>query len=197
LEANQMASSFIENLGGNSFKLTPLPTLAQVAPVNGLVTEDVNADGNPDVIMVGNDYGNEVFAGRYDAFTGLILLGDGKGNFIPESSAATGFYVPGDAKSLVKVRGVGQDLFIASQNKDSLLVFAKTAVSKFAKFVPEALDVKAEFIFDNGKKQVVEFYYGSGYLSQSTRRIYIPDNVKAVVVYNSKGGSREINASPL
>jgi hypothetical protein len=191
LEANQMASSFIENLGGNSFKLTPLPTLAQVAPVNGLVTEDVNEDGNPDVITVGNDYGNEVFAGRYDAFTGLILLGDGKGNFTPKTSAETGFYVPGDAKSLVKLRGVGEDLFIASQNKDSLRIFFKTEISKFTKFVPEALDVKAEFIFEDGKKQVVEFYYGSGYLSQSTRVVLVPSGVKEIIVYNAKGQSRK------
>ena len=31
--------------------------------------------------MIGNDYGNEVFSGRYDAGTGIVLLGDGSGEF--------------------------------------------------------------------------------------------------------------------
>lgn len=190
LEANQMATSYIENLGGNKFNLSPLDVLTQVAPVSGLITDDINEDGNLDVIMVGNDYGNEVFSGRYDAFTGLILLGNGKGGFVTRLSAETGFYIPGDAKSLVKLTGTNENLFIVSQNKDDLKVFSKTKASKFIKFVPEPLDVKAEWIFENGKKQIVEFYYGSGYLSQSSRTIWVPSSVKEMIIYDSQGKSR-------
>ena len=112
LDANWMASSYIENLGSNKFIMKALPVFSQSAPINGMVTSDVNGDGNLDVIMVGNDYGNEVFAGRYDAFTGLILLGDGKGSFQVMPSAKSGFYVPGDAKSLVRLYGAnGDELF--------------------------------------------------------------------------------------
>lgn len=193
LEANQMATSYIENLGGNKFKLSPLPVLAQVAPVNGLITDDINEDGNLDVIMVGNDYGNEVFSGRHDAFTGLVLLGDGTGKFNVVPSAQSGFYVPGDAKALAKLSVRDHNLFIATQNQDSIKVFATTNGGKRASFVPEPLDVSAEITFTDGKKQKVEFYYGSGYLSQSTRQIRMPDNVEEIIVYNSKGESREIN----
>src|SRR5690606_9121716 len=75
LEANYMASSYIENQGNNTFKVHSLPIIVQSAPINGMATGDVNHDGNLDVIMVGNNYGNEVFAGRYDAFTGSVLVG--------------------------------------------------------------------------------------------------------------------------
>lgn len=193
LEASQMATSYIENLGGNKFNLTPLPVLTQVAPVNGLITDDVNGDGNPDVIMVGNDFGNEVFSGRHDAFTGLVLLGDGTGKFNIVSSAQSGFYVPGDAKALARLSIGGQNLFIATQNQDSIKVFANTKGDKRTSFVPEALDVSAEITFTDGKKQKIEFYYGSGYLSQSTRQIYLRDNVKEIIVYDSKGEWREVN----
>src|SRR3546814_7819660 len=115
-----MASVYVENLGNNQFKLSDLSAMAQVAPVKGMVTEDVNTDGLPDIVLIGNDYGNEVFAGRYDAFNGLIMLGDGKGKFTPQTSAATGFYVPGDGKALVKISLKETDVFVASQNKDSL-----------------------------------------------------------------------------
>jgi enediyne biosynthesis protein E4 len=193
LEANQMASAYVENRGGNRFTLKPLPVLAQIAPVNGLISEDVNMDGYPDVVMVGNDYGNEVFTGRYDAFNGLILFGDGRGNFNEGSSAETGFYVPGDAKALVKLSSKGRDLLIASQNKDSLRVFSKNIPLTSMRFVPEPLDTRGEFIYADGKKQTIEFNYGSGYLSQSSRSIVIPDGVREVIIYNSRGESRKVS----
>ncbi|MEQ9373811.1 MAG: VCBS repeat-containing protein, partial [Imperialibacter sp.] len=124
LEANYMKSSYVENLGNGTFKMTALPIRAQIAPINGMVATDVNNDGHLDVLMVGNDYGNEVFPGRYDALTGLLLYGDGKGNFSPVLSAKSGFLVEGDAKSLVRLSSVaGNDIFIASQNRGDLKVF--------------------------------------------------------------------------
>jgi hypothetical protein len=197
LKANQMASSYIENVGGNKFNLRPLSVWAQIAPVNGLLTEDVNYDGHMDVIMVGNDYGNEVFVGRYDAFTGLVLLGDGKGNFTEKPSSQSGFYVPGDAKALVKLKGVKQDLFVASQNRDSLKVFVRGNNEGVSIFQPGLTDIKAELIFNDGRKQSVEFYYGCGYLSQSTRQLTIPKGVTELVVFNAKGAQRRVTPQPL
>ncbi len=81
LEANNFSTCFIQNMGNGKFEWKALPALAQQAPVNGMLAADVNADGNLDVVLCGNDYGNEVSAGRYDAMNGLVLLGDGKGGF--------------------------------------------------------------------------------------------------------------------
>jgi enediyne biosynthesis protein E4 len=191
LEANHMASSYIENLGSNKFSLKQLPLLAQSAPVNGIVATDINDDGNLDVVMVGNDYGNEVFAGRYDAFTGLILSGDGKGSFEVVSSAISGFYVPGDAKALAKLYGSkGDEMFIATQNRDSLKIFSR-AVSQVAQILEvQPTDSYLELVFDNGREQRIELYYGSGYLSQSSRKQRVPTGVKEIRIYNYKGESR-------
>jgi hypothetical protein len=192
LEANNLATSYIENLGNGKFKMKSLPMLTQVAPVNGLLTHDVNGDGNPDVVMVGNDYGNEVFIGRYDAFTGLVLLGDGKGNFRIVTSAESGFYVPGDAKALIHLLTNKGDLYVATQNRDSLKVFSSTKTDVNV-FKPRTLDVRAELVYSDGKTYKIEFYYGSGYLSQSGRSIAIPKGVKSMNIYNSKGESRTLN----
>jgi hypothetical protein len=195
LKANQMASCYIENLGNSKFKSSTLPMLTQVAPVNGMVTDDFNEDGNLDVLMVGNDYGNEVFAGRYDAFTGLVLLGDGKGNFEVVSAESSGFYVKGDAKALAKMYGAkGNAMYIATQNRDSLKIFNGIFDSKTKEdlLVIQPLDSWAEFITADGKKERVEFFYGSGYLSQSTRKIRVPKNIKEIVIYDSKNKSRRI-----
>jgi enediyne biosynthesis protein E4 len=192
LEANCTSSSYIENIGQGQFKISPLPILAQVAPVNGIITDDFNSDGHSDVLLVGNDYGNEVFSGRYDAFTGLVLLGDGHGNFKTIPSASSGFLVDKDAKALARLSRPEKDVYLATQNRDSLKVFSKTNEVNTSIFKPNKLDVCANLLYTNGKKQRVEFYYGSGYLSQSTRQLRIPKDVEELIVYDSKGKSRKI-----
>jgi len=193
MEANWMASSYIENLGGNKFIMKALPGFSQTAPINGMVTSDVNGDGNLDVLMVGNDYGNEVFAGRYDAFTGLLLLGDGKGFFQAVPSAKSGFYVPGDAKSLALLYGAnGNELFIATQNKDSVEVFSKKSSNNFQVVEIEPMASHADIFYQDGRKQKIEFYYGSGYLSQSSRKLLLPTSFKEIVIYDYAGRSRKI-----
>jgi len=194
LQANHFETSYIENIGNGKFKLKALPQIVQVSPVNGMITDDVNADGNLDVIMVGNDFGNEVFFGRYDAFTGLILLGDGKGSFEVMPSAKSGFIVNGDAKGLSKLSRANSDLFIATQNRDSLKVFTKMIDDKnTTEFQPKAFDTSMELAYGDGKKQRIEFYYGNGFLSQSTRKYRIRKGVKEVTVSDSKGQVRKIS----
>jgi hypothetical protein len=107
-----------------------LPPLAQIAPINGIVADDLNGDGNLDVLMVGNDFGNEVFFGRHDAFTGLALLGDGKNNFTIVKTDTSKFYVPGDAKALVKLSGSKRDLVIASRNRNTIKAFSIASSDK-------------------------------------------------------------------
>ncbi len=80
-----------------------LPAEAQFAPVYGMITGDYNDDGNLDILMAGNSYATEASTGRYDAMTGLLLKGDGKGNFTSIKSAGTGFKADGDVKSLVQI----------------------------------------------------------------------------------------------
>jgi hypothetical protein len=158
-----------------------------------MVTDDINHDGNLDILMVGNDYGNEVFVGRYDAFIGLVLIGNGKGSFEPLPAAESGFYVGGDAKALVKLNGAkGAELFIASQNRDSLRVFAKKTSRESVILAVQPMDSRADIFYPGGNKELIEFYYGSGYLSQSTRRIQIPEGVTEIIIYDYKGQSRKV-----
>ena len=78
LQANYMTSCFIENKGNGQFSIKALPLEAQVAPLYGMISQDIDNDGNLDLLMVGNDYGMEPYSGRHDAFMGLCLKGDGK-----------------------------------------------------------------------------------------------------------------------
>lgn len=198
LRAIYPLTSYLENKGNGTFTVNALPMWTQIAPINGMVVVDANEDGNPDVLMTGNDYGNEVFSGRYDACTGIVLLGDGQGNFSAVKSAASGFEVEGDGKALARLITASGELFIASQNADSLRVFQPTAQRSAAKrFVPSPADYRADLIFPDGRKQKHELYFGSGYLSQSTRTLNIPDRVKQIIVYDYSGASRVIDFSGL
>ena len=98
--------------------------MAQLAPLNGMVADDFNNDGNLDIAISGNDYGNEVSAGRYDAMNGIVLLGDGMGNFKAETILQSGLFINGDGKALVSLQGPGNNyLLAATQNRGSLKLF--------------------------------------------------------------------------
>jgi hypothetical protein len=122
--ANYFASSYIHNLGNGKFEIKPLLPAAQLAPVFGIIADDFNNDGKTDIILSGNDYGAEVTNGRLDAFDGLVLEGDGKGNFKPLSIKQSGIYLPGDGRSIVSVKNnKGDDIYILSQNKGFLKAY--------------------------------------------------------------------------
>lgn len=191
-------SGYMSNNGDGTFTTKALPALVQVAPINGMVVLDANGDGNLDVLMTGNDYGNEVFSGRYDACTGIVLLGDGEGNFEYAKSPDTGFLVEGDGKALAKIETVLGEFVVATQNTDSLRIFRATGESSGRKnFMPLMTDSHAVLLFSDGKKQKVEFYHGSGYLSQSTRNFEIPSGVKEMIVHDYSGKSRVIDFQAL
>ena len=124
---NYDKTTYFENNGNGNFVSRPLPWEAQVAPINRCAVTDYNTDGNTDLLLIGNNYGNEVFIGRYDAFNGGLLKGDGKGNFEMISTLESGFLVPGDAKDMITLKNAqGQnDYIIVTQNRDNIKVFQK------------------------------------------------------------------------
>ena len=196
LRANHMASSYIENKGQGKFAMKALPVEAQRAPVYGMMSKDVDEDGNLDIIMVGNDYGMDPFSGRHDAFDGLCLMGDGKGDFKPLSLLKSGFRVSGDAKALANIHTArGEDVLIATQNQDSLLAFRKNpiiekSIIKWISLLPN--DFSAEITYQNGSKKQLEFYYGAGYLSQSSRKLPVEKNMTKIIITNYKGEKRKV-----
>ena len=81
LKANMLQSCYLQNDGGGKFTMIPLPKEAQISILNGMLADDFDGDGNLDVLINGNDFGTEVSIGRYDALNGLLLKGNGSGDF--------------------------------------------------------------------------------------------------------------------
>jgi len=185
-EASCFESLFIENLGGGKFNFKPLPREAQFAPLFGMLPGDYNQDDNLDLLIVGNDYSNNAFWGRYDALNGLLLEGQGKGDFVVKNYTETGFLVDGDAKSLICLPMANQSiLIIATQNQDSMRVF-ETKVTSRIHMVGNS-DLWAKIELSNGKIRKQEFYYGHSYLSQSARFISLPVNTSNFQKFNFSG----------
>lgn len=198
--ATRFENSYIENLGSGLFRMDALPAAAQLSPLHGLVVDDVDGDGSLDLLAVGNFYGPEVITGRHDALVGLYLRGDGRGGFDAIPHAESGFFVDGDARGLAILRGKdGDPLYVATQNNDLLRTFvpARSASARGASqqvVSPRPLDVAADITYEDGATQRLELYYGSGYLSQSSRRFLVPGDAAKVTLYGSDGSMREIPA---
>ncbi|AZQ59306.1 hypothetical protein EJ994_10990 [Maribacter sp. MJ134] len=117
------ASVYIENLGQGKFKISPLPGLAQLTNINDMQVEDYNGDGHTDVLIVGNLFVSEIETPRNDAGTGLLLLGNGKGDFTPLRGAKIGFYAAGDAKRIATIKVSGKNHILVGNNNDVLQSF--------------------------------------------------------------------------
>jgi hypothetical protein len=191
LKSETFANSYLENKGKGEFELRALPRSAQIAPIFGALAEDVNEDGFLDVMLVGNSYATETALGQYDAAKGILLLGNGKGNFEDISVSKTGFFMDKDAKSLAKlVNKEGQALYLASRNNAPLKVFA---ANQQARHIPlQAKDLFATIKWANGQQRKVEFYYGNSYLSQSSRTIVVPKGAVSIKVVDRQNQTREL-----
>ena len=192
LEATWLRSSILINNGGR-FAIQSLPIDLQFSSINGMVAEDFDADGNVDIVFANNDFGTEVFVGRYDAMNGMLLKGNGKGGFQPLSILESGIFIPGNGRAMVRLQsGNGNYLLIASQNKDAVKAFGLNKKVNCLKFNPT--EVKCIVKYKNGKTLTNEISYGSSFYSQSGRFIPVdPAAVSSVDIINSKGERRTVN----
>ncbi len=191
LSVNELKSCYLRNDGNGKFTMVPLPIEAQTSVLCGMLVDDFDGDGNLDVIMSGNDFGTEVNTGRYDAFNGLMLKGNGKGGFMPLSILKSGIYIPGNGKALVKLQGSGNKYLIAaSQNKDVLKIFELKRPIHAVKLQP--LDMFAIIKYKNGQLTKQEFYQGESFLSQSGRFLDINNTMLSVTITDNFGHTRNV-----
>ena len=123
LVAEMFASVYLENHGG-ILKIKPLPKLAQMSTVNSILVTDLHNSGALDIILSGNNYSAEVETGRHDAGYGLVLSGDGKGNFKTLSIEQSGFFADRNAKSSILIpTAENKQLLIVGNNKGLLQGF--------------------------------------------------------------------------
>jgi hypothetical protein len=190
VKAEYFESSYFENLGNGKFTVKPLPLVAQFAPVFGLLPGDFNNDGFTDVLVAGNSYATEASTGRYDGMKGMLLAGDGKGNFAEDKQHCSGFRADKDVKALTEIVLKDGSSAVLVGNNDNRMEAYRFPHKSSHIIVPHDDDAYAIIKKRSGKSYKHEFYFGNNYLSSSSRRLRVDSDALSVTLYNNAGKKR-------
>ncbi|THH36338.1 VCBS repeat-containing protein [Neolewinella litorea] len=186
LRSNYLRSAWIENLGDGTFAFHELPRDAQVAPIFGMQPLDVNADGHPDLVAIGNDYGTETGMGMLDALNGLVLLFDPATKTF--SARPSALHVPGNGRSLTVITVDDVPTLVASENQGATTAYRTTQPGQMVQVPADAQRVTYSV---GGRPTLEEVYYGSGYLSQRSRNLWLPAGASDIRIITFSGTTAE------
>ena len=169
-----------------TYRFEPLPRLAQIAPLQGMVAGDFDGDGHADIYAVQNSYAPIPSVGRFDGGLSQLLRGDGRGHFTPVPPAESGLVVPG------RRQGAGRrSISTATAGRTSSSPGTTTPRWPSATTACPAADplrialrgpagnptavgrARSRVELADGSTQTSEVYAGSGYYSQSTAGVLL------------------------
>jgi len=177
LEANTLESVILIN-NGNSFKSYPLPFEAQISTAMHAGVSDINGDGHEDIFISQNFFTVQIETDRNDSGRGLVMFGDGKGNFDAIPGHKSGILVYGDQRGaafsdynmdgkvdiLISQNGAETKLFQNVNSKSGVRI-----VLRGPKLNPWGFGSKIQLKYDDGSfGPVREIQSGSGYWSQNS-----------------------------
>ncbi|MCW9707981.1 FG-GAP-like repeat-containing protein [Fodinibius salsisoli] len=163
----------------DGFKAHPLPAEAQFTSASYVGVADFNNDGNEDLFLGQNNFSFRKSTPRLDAGRGLLLRGDGQGQFLPVLGTKSGIKIYGEQ------RGAGFSDFnedrkvdlVISQNSGQTKVYVnqtkKPGIS-IRLVGPEsnrdAIGSSIRIVYQDGSKGPRrEIQAGSGYWSQNSK----------------------------
>ncbi len=125
-KVEQLASVWVENLGGGKFSVHELPRDIQFSSIEAISIKDFDGNGSPDLLMVGNFFDANPEIGRLDGNYGSVVLNDGKGHLTSLPMAETGLRLRGQFRDLawVKTSG-GGEIALAARNNGAIAVLKR------------------------------------------------------------------------
>ncbi|MCU0346177.1 MAG: VCBS repeat-containing protein [Saprospiraceae bacterium] len=103
LTANYLETTLLLSGADGKYKLGQLPVQAQFAPVHCIAVLDADGDGHDDLLLLGNDRHLKLRLGMADANHGVLLQGDGKGQFRYVPQPQSGLQVRGDVRCVAVI----------------------------------------------------------------------------------------------
>ena len=208
--ATELRSGVFLSQSDGTYRFEPLPHIAQISPLQGMVAGDFDGSGHLGLYAVQNSFAPIPSVGRFDGGLSQLLRGDGHGHFTPVTALESGLVVPGDAKGLA-IADIGQDGwpgFVVTRNNDTALVFRNRGAAGHSplrvtlrgpKGNPTAVGARITVELADGTTETAEVYAGSGYYSQSTAACsfgYPESNPARKVSVRWPGGSVSESAVP-
>ncbi|AMW06500.1 hypothetical protein GEMMAAP_02780 [Gemmatimonas phototrophica] len=123
-QAYRFESVVLHRDANGAFRFEALPLDAQMAPVYGIVAQDLNGDGRTDLMLGGNFDGVKPEIGRMAASEGLVLLGADGGGFTALPPSRSGFRVAGQTRGMARVTTRGRSRILVARNNTTPLVFS-------------------------------------------------------------------------
>jgi hypothetical protein len=174
--ATELRSGVFMSQPDGTYRFEPLPRIAQISPLQGLVAGDFEGSGHADIYAVQNSYAPIPLVGRFDGGLSQLLRGDGRGHFAPVPPAESGLVVPGDAKALAVLDHDGWPDFVVTRNNGETMAFRNRGVPGRRSLCvrlrglpgnPTAVGARISVKLADGTSQASEVCAGSGLYSQS------------------------------
>jgi hypothetical protein len=161
------------------YRFQPLPRMAQIAPIFGLVAGDFDGDGHADIYAVQNSYAPIPEVGRFAGGLSQMLRGEGKGGFHVVPLSETHLVVPGDAKGLavLDVDRDGRPELMVTRSGDTSMVFGNAGLPGRSTLAVSlrgrpgnlaAIGARITAVATDGSTQTSEVSAGAGYRTQSS-----------------------------
>ncbi|WP_421824493.1 VCBS repeat-containing protein [Flagellimonas oceanensis] len=115
LTADHMRTSLVLSSPNGGYTVVDLPEQVQYSCVYITVVDDFDQDGHLDALLLGNNQFFKLRLGKFDANYGMLLTGDGQGNFTYVPQSLSGLQIKGDARSTVQM---GKQLLMGISGKE-------------------------------------------------------------------------------
>ncbi len=162
-----------------TYRFEPLPPLAQIGPILGVVALDVDGDGSADIAAVQNSDAN---VPRFDGGVGLLLKGNGQGQFAAQHPSESGMLARGQGRALAAFAPPGRfqpDLFLTRHGGLAAHLGNHAPVRWLrlrlagAPGNPAAVGARVRISYANRPPTHHTLHIGSGWWTQSAPEIFV------------------------